>query len=256
MYIKKIKKTNLFESVSKFRKLGKTMGYWKHGYALENNCKQVFRMTDFSGQKLLEIGCGTGIYCIWAGIWGAAHALGLEPFEDGSSSLSSSLFENFKNIAAKLKLNNVEIIPKMIQEYECEDGVFNLVISVNSINHFDEMNCIRLRKSVQAREAYLNIFKKIKKIMANNSKVIIIDVSRNNYFGNRNLKNPFVKNIDWFKHHEPEFWAELLSVCGFKDPKISWNSGKLLRYLGIMSISKKLAYFMNSSFRLEMTLEK
>ena len=127
--------------------------------------------------------------------------------------------------------------------------------SVNSINHLDERACIQLRNSIQAREVYLNIFRKIKKIMTNNSKIILLDVSRNNYFGNRNLKNPFAKSIEWFKHHEPEYWAELLSICGFKDPKITWNSAKHLRYLRIMSISKKLAYFMSSSFRLEMTLK-
>jgi len=165
-----------------------------------------------------------------------------------------SLFENFKYLAANLKLDNVKVIPNTIKEYECSGGMFDLVVSVNSINRFDEMSCIHLKENIQAREAYFNIFRKIKKIMANNSKIIIIDVSRNNYFGNRNLKNPFVKNIDWLKHHEPEYWAELLSSCGFKDPKIYWNSGKLLRYLNIMSISKKLAYFMSSSFRLEMSL--
>lgn len=254
--INKPPKTNPYELEKQFRRLGTSMGFWKYGYALRNNCRQVFRMNDFAGHKILEIGCGKGMYCLWAGIFNADYALGLEPLSEGSASVSNSCFQNFKKIADKLKLNNVEILSNTVQEYKCADTLFDIVLSINSINHLDEISCIRLRESAEAKEKYLTIFRKIGKIMANDGKIIIIDASKNNYFGDRDIKNPFIKNIEWINHHQPEYWAELLSMCGFENPRISWNSGKLLRYMGIMSISKTLSYFSRSHFRLEMTLKK
>jgi len=92
--------------------------------------------------------------------------------------------------------------------------------------------------------------------MRKGGKLIILDVSNRNIFPTLGLNNPFEKNIEWFKHRSPEYWAELLSQCGFGAPKISWPSGRLLRYFGIGSRNKTIAYLLDSAFRLEMICDK
>jgi len=79
--------------------------------------------------------------------------------------------------------------------------------------------------------------------MRNGGKIVIMDASNKNLFGDFGIANPFQRTIEWYKHHEPEYWAELLSCAGFTDPIISWNSGKLLRYLGIDSIKRTMAAY-------------
>ena len=34
-------------------------------------------------KDILEIGCGKGLFCLWASIHGADKVIGLEPFEEG-----------------------------------------------------------------------------------------------------------------------------------------------------------------------------
>jgi len=76
---------NLAELEKQFRKLDKSLGFWKHGYALRSNCRQVFRDIDLAGKRVLEIGCRQGWYGIWASIHGADYVIGLEPLSHGSS---------------------------------------------------------------------------------------------------------------------------------------------------------------------------
>ena len=128
-----------------------------------------------------------------------------------------------------------------------------MVLSVASINHLDEKSCIALLDSPDAVRQYQNIFRNIAAMMRPGGKLIIMDAARRNLFGDLGVRNPLTPNIEWFKHQQPEFWAKLLSGCGFDDPNITWASGKLLRYARLTSIPKTLSYFGQSVFRLEMT---
>lgn len=244
-------KRKVSEKEKTFRILGKEMNLWKYGFALKYRCRQVFRDLSFNGKTMLEIGCGKGIFCIWAKIKGAENVIGLEPLSDGTVE-SSQVYKDFKKIKNKLDFKRVEMLPLKIQDFECEAGMFDIILSHGSINHLDEESCIKLKDNSEAKESYMNIFKKLNKILKNGGKLIIIECSNRNFFSDRGMKNPFAKTIEWHKHQEPEVWAELLTQCGFGNIKITWNSGRLLRYLRIYSIFRCLA-FRSSSFRLEMT---
>lgn len=239
------------DMVEAVRQLGKQLGFWRHGFAYRHECKRLFCDTDFEDKNILEIGCGNGIYCLWAKIHAAKHVTGLEPLAEGSFD-SRKCYGDFDTIIRALNLENIEMLPYKFQDYRCPVNYFDVVLSVASINHLDERSCVELRRSPEARSTYLAIFKKLRKMMKDGGKLIIVDASNRNVFGDVGIRNPFTPQIEWFKHQTPEYWAELLSQCGFTDPKISWLAGLRSGYLGISTIHKAIAYLGRSLFRLEM----
>jgi len=240
------------ELVSQAREQGRDLGLWRHGYGYPKYAKQVFGDIDLFGKKMLEIGCGNGIYSLWASLHGAEHVIGLEPLLDGSFD-TPECYRNFSKMVGRLGLQGVEMRPLRLQDFEMGERYFDLILSVASINHLDEPSCVRLLKDPSAQQMYSSFFAKIGKMMKVGGKLIIMDCSSRNLFADLNLRNPFNPSIEWFKHHPPDLWAQMLSENGFVDIKISWTSGALLRYLGIYSIPWPLSYLFASVFRLETT---
>lgn len=236
----------------RIRNAGRDMGLWNHGFDFPRFCRQLFGDMDFQGKNMMEIGCGKGVLCLWAALHGAGEVVGLEPLAEGAYD-SSKCHRDFRTMAQQLGLPQAAILPNTVQDYAAPGNHFDIVLSVASINHLDEKSCVELRTSPAAVESYREIFRKIAEMMKPGGKLIIVDAARRNLFGDLGVRNPITPNIEWFKHQQPEYWAGLLSKCGFRDAKIRWTSGKLLRYAGVMRIPKPLAYFGQSVFRLEMT---
>ena len=232
--------------------LGRSLGYWSRGYDYPQSCHQIYENLDLSGKRVLEIGCGKGLFSFWASLSGASKVTGLEPLEEGSFD-SSEIYTEFKKIVDTLELENIDMLPTTIQDYQKQNEYYDIVLSVASINHLDEDSCTKINESRVAREIYIRIFSDIADRMKPGAKLIILDCSSKNFFADMGLINPFGKSIEWFKHQTPDFWSELLTECGFSKPKITWPSGRFLRYLGIYKRNKILSYFTDSYFRLEMT---
>lgn len=241
--------------MKKFRALGREMGYWRSGYGLKAGCDMVFGSATLENKSILEIGGGKGIYCIWASIHGAGDVLNLEPLAQGSVD-SNAAFINFRKLKERLELSQIDMLPLTIQDLDSADDRFDLILSYGSINHLDEDSCINLLHDKHAKSNYRQIFQKIARMLKKDGKIIILDASRHNYFGDRNKPNPIAKHLDWQKHQAPETWSKLLSECGFHKLKINWRAGSLLRLCGIPFYTKQIAYFGRSAFRLEMTLKK
>jgi SAM-dependent methyltransferase len=239
-------------SAERLRKLGQEMGLWNHGFDFARFAKQLFRDIDFREKAMLEIGCGKGMLCLWAALHGA-ETVGLEPMAEGCYD-SSECHKVFRLMAEKLALPQATILPLTVQVFQGPREYFDVVLSVASINHLDEKSCIALLESQDAVREYQNIFRRIAAMMRPGGKIIIMDAARHNAFGDLGMRSPLTPNIEWFKHQQPEFWAKLLSGCGFGHPQITWASGKLLRYARLTRIPKMLSYFGQSVFRLEMTL--
>jgi SAM-dependent methyltransferase len=236
----------------RIRRMGQKMGLWNHGFDFPRCARQLFHGVDFQGKKMLEIGCGKGMLCLWAALHGASEVVGLEPLAEGAYD-SSECHRDFRSMARELGLPRAQILPNTVQDYEVENGHFDVVLSVASINHLDEKACVALLDSPEAVQTYENIFCRIALMIKIGGKLIITDAARRNLFGDLGVRNPITPNIEWFKHQQPEYWASLLGRCGFANPKISWSCGKLLRYTGLSRIPKFLSYFGQSVFRLEMT---
>lgn len=236
----------------RIRLMGKKMGFWNHGFDFARFAGQLFRDIDLRDKNLLDIGCGKGTLCLWAAAHGARHAVGLEPLAEGAYD-SSECHQTFRSMAQQLDLPQAKILPFTVQQFDNPGNYFDVVLSVASINHLDEKNCIHLKDSAQAVHEYQKIFRSIATMMKPGGKLIIIDAARHNFFGDLGMRNPLSPNIEWFKHQQPEDWAHLLQDSGFCKPDIRWMSGKLLRHAGIHSLPKTLSYFGQSIFRLELT---
>jgi cyclopropane fatty-acyl-phospholipid synthase-like methyltransferase len=236
----------------RIRTIGQKMGLWNHGFDFPRFARQVFHKINFRNSTMLEIGCGKGMLCLWAAMHGARHVVGLEPLAEGAYD-SSECHQAFRSMADQLELPQARILPVTVQEFDSPGNYFDVVLSVASINHLDEKSCVALGQSEAAEKEYQKIFRNIARMMKPGGKLIIIDAARHNFFGDLRLRNPMSPNIEWFKHRQPEYWAELLGECGFAEAHIRWSSGKLLRYAGITTLPKALSYFGQSIFRLEMT---
>lgn len=242
---------SLRDREERFLKIGSELGIWNRGYDFPRACRAIFNDVDLEGKSLLEIGCGKGIVSLWASLHGASRVVGLEPLEAGAFD-TQKCFSDFNRFVQDLNLQNAEIQPVRLQDYSAPANSFDIVLSIASINHLDEENCIRLQDSADAIDAYKKVFDHIYSILRPGGTLIVLDAARRNVFGDFGLKNPLVPNIEWHKHQQPTFWAELLSRSGFADPKTSWPTGRYSRYLRIYTMPKFLSYFGSSSFRLEM----
>ena len=238
--------------IEKLRLVGKRLGYWRHGYSLPYVCRQIFEDIDLNDRSVLEIGCGKGIFGYWASLQGARRFVGLEPLEEGSFD-STQIYSEHKHVVDELGYKNNEILPNTIQDFGWKGEPFDVVLSMASVNHLDEDSCVRLRESAQAREKYVDIFRQIAEMTKPAGKLIVMDCANRNLFGDLGITNPLARTIEWEKHQAPEYWAELLKLAGFKEPRISWPSGKILSRLGINSRGRLLNYLTTSFFRLEMT---
>ncbi len=226
------------------------MGLWNHGFDFSRFARQLFRDIDFQNKSMLEIGCGKGMLCLWAALHGARQTVGLEPMAEGCYD-TNQCHRTFQSMAQQLDLPQAKILPCTVQAFDGADESFDVVLSVNSINHLDEKSCIALRELPVAARTYQEIFRRIAKMMKPGGKLIIMDAAQRNLYGDFGMRNPMSPNIEWFKHQQPEDWARLLRHCGFVDENIRWTNGKLLRYAGVSSIPKVLSYFGQSLFRLE-----
>jgi len=240
------------EPAERIRLMGQKMGLWNHGYDFSRFAGQIYADTDFQNKTVLEIGCGKGMLCLWAAIHGARHVVGLEPLAEGAYD-SSECHQAFRTMAEKLELPQARILPQTVQEFDCPDSYFDLVLSVASINHLDEKSCVLLGKSEAAALEYKKIFRNIARMMKPGGKLVVIDAARHNFFGDLGLRNPMSPNIEWFKHRQPGYWSSLLDDCGFGNARIDWHAGKLLRHAGLRTLPKALSYFGQSIFRLELT---
>jgi len=103
-------------------------------YRFEKTLAQV----PIRNKRILEIGAGDGIFSCLMSLAGAKAITSLEPQLSGHS--GGTMGEMLNNIE-KLGLCNVSTIGTTIQDYQAEDGSFDLIVSIASINHLDQDAC-------------------------------------------------------------------------------------------------------------------
>jgi SAM-dependent methyltransferase len=212
--------------------------------------RQLFAGIDLRGKKLLDVGAGTGVHSFYAASAGAMRVVSLEPEAAGSS---AGVRAAFAGAAARLELDQVELVPQTIQEYDPAGEQFDVVLLHSSINHLDEDACVRLHHDPVARALYLGHFEKLAALAAPGATLIAVDCSRKNLFA-RVGKNPLAPTIEWEKHQAPELWADLLQQAGFEHPRIRWLSFNTLRSPGRLLLGNRFAaYFLVSAFSLTVT---
>ncbi len=244
-------KTREAETLQRLIQSARGLGLLGKGREYKKFCRNMFADIDFRGKNVLEIGCGKGMMCLWAKIHGANRVVGLEPMAEGWYD-SAKCFKDFSTMVGEVGLENIEMVPARLEEYRPSHDYFDIVLSFASINHLDEQSCIELRRSAIAHDRYVDLFDQVRDLMPECGKLLVVDATNRSFFSDLRVRNPFNPHIEWFKHQPPECWAQLLSECGFTNPRISWLAGALFTHLGVGTVPRAMSYFHSSAFRLEM----
>ena len=213
--------------------------------------KNLFSGISLQGRTALEIGGGSGLVSFYMRCAGAAEVICLEPEAAGSTSGATGMF---KRLSDRLNIDQVSLENTTFQEYEPEGQVYDIIVLHNSINHLDEDACVALRRDPEAKQRYRSIFEKLGRPSGTGAKLVITDCGRLNAFAMLKIRNPIVSSIEWHKHQEPAYWAELLTEVGFENPRIRWPSFNTLRTAGDILLGNRVAsFFLTSHFILTMT---
>ena len=222
------------------RRLGSSSAIWKF------YVEQLFEGIPLAGKRILDIGAGTGLLSLYAACNGAERVVALEPEAAGSRQDMRTVFHA---TAAELGCTQVEMLPLTFQEYEPAGQQFDVVMVHQAINHLDEEACIRLHVDEAARDTFRRLLAKLAGMCADGAKVILVDVSRYNFFGQLGLRCPFAKTIEWRKHQPPKVWSRLLSDAGFRRRRVHWFAFNRLGRLGRILLGNAIAaYFLGTNF--------
>ncbi len=219
----------------------------------ERACRQlrhlmefIYEGIDFKGKRVLDIGGGTGRHSFYALAQGAASATIIEPEGDGGEATMIATFKGWKEALGN---PNVTLIQTTFQEYSPPEEGFDIVLSQDSVNHFDEPACITLRTSAQSRETYDNIFRKIASVTSPGGLLVLTDCSSSNLFPCLGFRNPFDPAIEWNKHQPPSVWSALAREHGFTQTSLRWSSPSRLGSVGLTLLSSAVAaWFFTSHF--------
>ena len=190
------------------------------------------------------------MYSLYGACSGGRSVVCLEPEKAGSGQGVRSRAER---IAGRLGVNNLEILPSTLQQYDSAGNRFDIVLLHDSVNHLDEHACVRLLHDEQAFLRYQEIFSRLSELASPGAVLIVADCSRHNFFQQIRIRNPLCRSIEWEKHQSPQTWARMLEQHGFTDKKIRWSSFNSLGRWGRLILGNKLAsYFLTSHFVLTM----
>ncbi len=151
---------------------------------------------------------------------------------------------------AGLDAPNLELFEDIVQNYDCGERKYDIVLMHNTVNHLDEPMCEQLHYSSKAKRIYRDIFKHISSMMSPGGKLIIADCSRHNFFQLIRLKHPITPQIEWKKHQAPKTWVSILDPLGFVKEDLSWTVAYPLRKFSLLLSNRIAAFFLFSHFRL------
>jgi SAM-dependent methyltransferase len=202
----------------------------------------VFAGTKLADARVLDVGCGQGVFVIWAALSPAAYALGIEPEADGSDLHQHR--ELLPTIADELQLWNLEWRKLFLHQLSIDrNGAFDTVLLHNVINHLKEDAVPSLQYHDDAYRSYVQRLGILHDLVAPGGKVIVADAGRRNWWNRIGMRSPFAPSIEWQKHQQPEVWASLFGAAGFALEELRWSP-----VLGRLPSNGSLQYFTDSHF--------
>ena len=97
--------------------------------AFNEELQTRFSRSNSQGKKVLDIGCGFGLYSIFFGLSGASHITGVD--------LDSGLIGVFNKLLADMpSISNVIAKCGDALKLDVQDSAFDVVLCLNSISHF------------------------------------------------------------------------------------------------------------------------
>lgn len=209
-----------------------------HTRFTKNKLEFLFNGVSFQNKTVIDIGCGDGRHGLFAALNGARKVVFLEPSLDGSS---KNIVDKFLSYKKRYNLDNIDFYPLTLQQYyEKTPETFDIILSHNSINHFDEPACINLKKDPGALQKYQNLAQMISSLAKPGSMLIIADCTSQNLFAHLPVKNPLAATIEWYKHQAPEEWVKVFTHAGFSEPEVHWTISAIFRNSGISKLCRYL----------------
>lgn len=205
--------------------------------------RRLFRGVPLSGQRVLDVGGGSGTMTFYAAAAGASVVC-LEPAAAGSNPQMEATFDSYR--AAFDGAVDVTLERHTFQAYE-PDAPFDVILLHNSINHLDEEACLRLHRDEQARKSFKVQMRRMAEMVEPAGHLLAADCSRHNLFGMLRVRNPFVPDIEWEIHQQPRLWAALLAESGFAQPAIRWNPMTRAGPPGELLLANWLGAFLTTS---------
>jgi SAM-dependent methyltransferase len=219
--------------------------FGRHGFTgLDWHCRAVLGKALPVRGRALEIGAGAGLMSLWLLAQGADEVVSLEPEAAGSTD----------GVAGRAAAHRAALaIPPERWDYRAETlqefvdaRPYQLVLSHASINHLDEDACMRLGESPDARRRYLEIFTRIRRLLAPGGHFVVADCGRVNLWARLGRPSPWAPEIEWDKHQEPETWCALLGAAGLEPVDTRWlhpffRTRHLQAVLGLRPIARCLA---------------
>jgi len=205
----------------------------------------LFDGVPVTGRRMLDVGAGDGRFSFYAACAGASEVVSLEPGGPGSRHGQSGL--EFERMASRVNAPAVRLVRETLQDFQYGGPPYDIVLLHSSINHLDEAACIDLHRDATARERYARIFAKLAALTAPGGTLIAVDAARRNLFGDLHMTNPLARTIEWPKHQQPKFWAELMCRAGFEQPVIRWTTFNTLRRPGRVLLGNRVASYLTLS---------
>jgi SAM-dependent methyltransferase len=222
--------------------------FGRHGFrGLDFHARHLLDGVDPRGRHILEVGGGDGIMSLWL-LWAGARSVTcLEPEAAGAT---SGTLARARMHRSELGITDeaLRLLPDRFQDYQ-PDRELGIVLLRNSINHLDEPATERLLEDPAARRSYLELFGRVRRMLAPGGHVIMADSGRENVWGWLFTKSPIAPHIEWHKHQEPETWASVLAEAGFTPaPPTWWHPTYRGRALAPFIDNRLVARFLASYF--------
>lgn len=168
-----------------------------------------FKGIDFTGKKILEIGCGKGFISLYIGYFFSPEHIDALDESLGEGSDTNVLGTLQKNIDM-LGINNISIVKKDVMQYKRPE-TYDIVISNNAMHHVCEHGL--LKWDIRARKKYIEIFKHVKSLIKPNGLLLMHEYSRYSLW--RILPVKKFKGIEWSLHPTKAEWINVLRNAGF-----------------------------------------
>ena len=206
----------------------------------------LYKYTDFTNARVLDIGGGAGVHSFYALAKGARQAIVIEPESDGGH---NGMIDTFNSWQRDVGSDVIALHQTTIQEYAADSDPFDVIVIQDAINHFDEEACVSLTSSKESQIRYQEIFKKIANLLRPGGHAVMSDCSSKNLYPALGFSNPFDRGMEWEKHQPPGIWSKLASQQGLDPIRVRWSSPSRYGALGqTLFGSAFAAWFFTSHF--------
>jgi len=206
--------------------------------------RSLFRDVPLKGVSVLDVGCGTGAWAIWAALQGARKAVGVEPEAAGSTTGTLNLFR--RNIRLLGLEDRLDAYGCTLQDFPVKTR-FDIIVLYAVINHLDEEAVATLDRDPAMERRYVKVVGSLRDKTTTGGTVIVFDGARSNFWDQLGLRCPFdwTRTIEWHKHQNPSVWIRVFEKAAFR---ASACRGAPIYPLGTVTTHSWAQYLTRSQF--------